>query len=194
MDFSAFCRLTLSAFAPIEKEFFISSFAEKNRICFHADSFDVEVYLENNFEVNLNFSFYEKGKCAVIPLKNIMVYLGRDSKEIEKITGNQFSSEQAFLAWISEVAKLCEPVLERISYDKNLLSTCYRWQNDALATSRHLTEIHSIKRNLNDLWKSKDYAAYLSYFVEHSQALASRSDSDIFIKRAEYIRQHTEDI
>lgn len=192
MDFSAFCHLTLHAFAPIEKRFFDSHVLNKNGICFHADSFDMEVYLENYFEVNLDFSFCEKGKCAIIPLKNIMVYLGFDSKDVEKITGNQFSSEQVYLTWISETAKICVSVLERISQDKNLLPSCSRWQNDWFAASRHHTEIRFVKRMLDNLWREKDYTAYISYFLKHRQALADHPGSDIFIKRADYIRQHTE--
>lgn len=190
MNLSEFYCITLHAFAEIEKKYFVSHTIKTNRICFKAQMFDMDVYWENFFEVNLNLSFYEGDELTIIPLKNIMLYLEFGNDQIEHITKNQFTSEQVYRTWAFETAKICDSVLECIFQNKKLLFSCSSWQNNVLQSSQHSAEIDAIKKNLNNFWKNKNYSEYLSYFLKYRQALANYPNLVIFERRAEYIRRH----
>lgn len=188
MNYSVFCHLTLLAFKKIEKEYLSSHIIKKDYILFKGNGFHLEIYYENYLEVNVNFSFYENGECVNVPLKNMMVYLNFEEKELNQITKNQFSNE-GYSIWIFEIAKICESVLKYILQDNSLLSSCYHWQKDMNNILLYNANMDCAKKCLNDFWKSKNYSAYSSYYLNNCQEFVGNSAFSIFEKRAKYIRR-----
>lgn len=188
MNFSEFSHSTLLAFERIEKEYFSSHVIKKDYILFKRNEFYLEVYFENYFEVNVNFSFCENGEYVNVSLKNIMTYLNFEKKELNQVTKNQFSSEKGYSVWILEIAKICESVLEVILRDKSLLISCYHWQKDMNNLFLYNVNMDFVKKNLNDFWKNKNYSAYLSYYLNNCQEFVGDSAFSIFEKRAKYIQ------
>ncbi len=137
----------------------------------------------------MNFSFYENGEFVNVPLKNMMVYLNFEEKELNQITKNQFSSEKGYSIWIFEIAQICESVLKYILRDNSLLSSCYHWQKDMNNILLYNANMDCAKKCLNNFWKSKNYSAYSSYYLNNCQEFVGNSTFSIFEKRAKYIRR-----
>lgn len=188
MNFFTFCDLTLSAFEGIEKECLSSYVIKKNYILFRGNGFHLEIYLENYVEVNVNFSFYENGECANVSLKSIMAYLNFEEKELGKVTKNQFYSEKGYSIWISDIAQICESVLRAVLRDENLLVSCYHWQKDMNDIFLYNANLNFAKKTLNNFWKSKNYSAYLSYYLNNCKEFEGDAAFIISEKRAKYIQ------
>lgn len=188
MNFSAFCCLTLSAFEQIEKKYLISHVIKKDYIRFKGNKFYLEVYLENYFEVNVNFSFCANGECGSVSLKNIMSYLNFEDKDLNQVAKNQFYSESRYSVWISEIAQICESVLITILRDESLLAACYHRQKDMCNVYIYNANMDCAKKVLNHFWKSQNYVVYLSYYLNNCQEFIGNSTFALFDRRAKYIQ------
>lgn len=149
MDFQKFSALTLQAFEPVEQSFAMTHKVKDETVIFHSDLFDVMIYMEDYFEVNIDFAFKMNHKKVTLRLLDVAEFLGLEESCIQRIRRNQFSADkiQAYARFIQEISGILMHIFEKLFQNENLLAECYSFIQSERETTECITASCGIREN-----------------------------------------------